>query len=106
MLQYLIGRAWRRETNRAEPTLKCDLSIMPQESRCKMIPLGFDSALRLPCRVPKKISVKSEAHFYKFQKEGMKLSGMSVDRAWHLCFRTHRCLTVAWVPAVQPDFCE
>lgn len=55
--QYLIGRAWRRETNRVELTPKGDLSIMPPESRGKIIPLGFDSALHMPCRVPKKISV-------------------------------------------------
>lgn len=106
MFQDLIGRAWRRETNRAELTLKGDLSIMPQESKSKMIPLGFDSALHLPCRVPRKIPVKSEAHFYKFPKEGMKFSGMNAKRTWHLCFCTHRCLTVAWVPTVQPDLCE
>lgn len=48
MFRHLRGRVWIRETNRAEPTLKGDLSIMPPESRIKMTPLGFDSAVRSP----------------------------------------------------------
>lgn len=71
MLQYLIGREQRRETNQAELTVKDDLSIIPLESRDGMIPLGFDSALHSPCRGAEKIPVESEALYYHLQQEGM-----------------------------------
>lgn len=62
MLQYLIVREWRRETNQPELTVKGDLSTMPPENRGKMIPLGIDRTLHSPCRGAKKTPVKSEAH--------------------------------------------
>lgn len=81
MLQYLIVREWRRETNQAELTVKGDLPIMPPESRGKMIPLGFDRTLHSPCRE----NTSKEAHYYNFQQEGMRFSGLSATRSLHLC---------------------